>query len=117
MSLTKRLLEQLEEDTARGFSVPERGKKYLCYKHYSDRYINQHIYESGVEGECSYCKSRCKVLDLSYFVEYVGAALSDYLVRIEDANLPYDSTFIEDGEKASASVLCLDGEIERIVKS
>lgn len=101
MSLTKRLLEQLDEDTARGYSVPERGKKYLCYKHYSDRYINQHIYECGAEGKCSYCKSRCKVLDFSYFVEYVGAALSDYLVSIEEANLPYDSTFIEDDDDNS----------------
>lgn len=39
MGFTKRLLEQMEEDSSRGYSVPERGERFLCANHYSDKYL------------------------------------------------------------------------------
>ena len=33
MGFTKRLLEQMDEDSARGYLIPEKGERFLCANH------------------------------------------------------------------------------------
>ena len=58
------MMIRMEEDRVRGYSVPERGEKFLCSNHFSNPYLRDHIKHNGILGECSYCGSRETVLDL-----------------------------------------------------
>ena len=80
---------QIEQDEqiARGYIAPERGKKYLCSSHYSDEFLKEYIDENGTDGVCSYCGKHAKVLDLSDFVEHVGGNLADWLEDVDNAGL------------------------------
>lgn len=70
MGFTKRLLKKMEEDSARGYSVPERWERFLCANHYSDKYLNAFIRKSGVSFENKNTKPRVE-----------GDAFDDFLFR------------------------------------
>ncbi len=99
MGLVKRYLEQIEADYDRGYSIPEKGEKYLCPNHYADDYLNAYILNNGKEGVCSYCGKHSKVLDFSDFVEHIGEKLSTFLVRIDLADLPLERSLIDEEEE------------------
>ena len=109
MGFTKRYLEQLEEESARGYSAPERGDRFLCTSHYSDEYLNAFIQENGVEGVCSYCGRRGRVIDFSDFVEHVGSKLSEHLEQIDDAGLFLESTIFDDDDEVVPGITRRDG--------
>ena len=93
------MMIQMEEDRVRGYSVPERGEKFLCSDHFSDPYLRDYIKLHGTLGECSYCGSRGTVLDLADFVEYIGIRLAEYLEDIDNAGLFLASSFYDDGDE------------------
>ena len=93
------MMIRMEEDRVRGYSVPERGEKFLCSNHFSNPYLRDHIKHNGILGECSYCGSRETVLDLADFVEYIGIRLAEYLEDIDDAGLFLESSFFDDGDE------------------
>ena len=93
------MMIRIEEDRVRGYSVPERGEKFLCSDHFSDPYLRGYIKYHGTLGECSYCGSRGTVLDLADFVEYIGVRLAEYLEDIDNAGLFLASSFYDDGDE------------------
>lgn len=85
-----------EEQVARGYIAPERGKKHLCSNHYSDEFLKEYIKSNGVDGKCSYCGKHTKVLDLSDFIEHVGGKLADALEDVDNAGLYTEKAFYDD---------------------
>ena len=89
------LIEQ-EEQMAKGYVIPEKGKKFLCADHYRNKYLKKRIADNGVVGVCSYCGKRTMVFDLSDFVEYVGGRLANWLEDIDNAGLFLEKSFYDD---------------------
>lgn len=85
-----------EELMAKGYILPDKGKKFLCADHYQNKYLKKYISDNGVAGVCSYCGNHTTVLDLSDFVEYVGGKLTDWLEDIDEADLFLEKSFYDD---------------------
>ena len=109
MGFTKRLLEQMEEDSSRGYSVPERGERFLCANHYSDKYLNAFVRKNGILGVCSYCGHRGRVIDFSDFVEHVGSKLSEHFEQIDDAGLFLENSIFDDDDEVINGITRRDG--------
>ena len=95
MGWAKKMMMQAEEESVRGYSLPERGEKYLCSRHLTNSYLQKHIEKNGDHGTCSYCGHEGQVIDLAVFVEYVGGRLSEYLQDLDSADLPLASGLFE----------------------
>lgn len=85
-----------EEQIARGYIAPKRGKKCLCSSHYSDEFLKDYIKANGIHGVCSYCGKHTKVLDLSDFIEHVGGKLAEALEDVDNAGLYTEKAFYDD---------------------
>lgn len=85
-----------EEQMAKGYILPVKGKKFLCADHYQNKYLKKYISNNGSAGVCSYCGKHTTVLDLSYFVEYVGGRLADWLEDVGNAGLFLEKSFYDD---------------------
>lgn len=99
MGRGKEILIQMDEDEARGYSIPQKGEKFLCAHHFSNEYIKDYIRDHGSHGKCSYCKREECVIDLADFVKYVGGRLFNYLEDINDAGLFLESSIFDDGDE------------------
>lgn len=99
MGYMKRLMEEYDASVARGYSIPEKGERFLCSDHYDNTYLRDFIVKKGREGICSYCGRKGVVLDLFEFVSYVGGRLADYLEDIDDAGLPSAKSYYDDEEE------------------
>ena len=93
------MLIQMDEEKSRGYSIPEKGEKFLCAHHFRNKYLTDYIETHGFQGTCSYCGRRGSVIDLADFVEYVGGRLFEYLEDINDAGLYLESSIFDDGEE------------------
>lgn len=85
-----------EEQKAKGYILPDKGKNFLCADHYQNKYLKKYISDNGAVGVCSYCGNHTTVLDLSVFVEYVGCKLADWLEDIDNAGLFLEKSFYDD---------------------
>ena len=90
------MLIQMDEEKSRGYSIPEKGEKFLCAHHFRNKYLTDYIETYGFQGTCSYCGRRGSVIDLADFVEYVGGRLFDYLEDIDDAGLFLESSIFDE---------------------
>ena len=99
MGFAKQIMEEHDASVARGYSIPEKGEKYLCSAHYSNEFLRDFILKHGREGTCSFCDNKGIVVDFSEFVSYVGGRLADYLEDIDDAGLPLANSFYDDDEE------------------
>ena len=95
MGLAKKMMMLAEEESTRGYSLPERGEKYLCSRHHTNSYLQKYIEKNGDHGTCSYCGYEGQVIDLADFIAYVGGRLSEYLQNLDSADLPLASGLFE----------------------
>lgn len=99
MGWAKEMLIQMDEDYSRGYSIPEKGEKFLCAHHFRNEYLKDFIRVHGSQGKCSYCEREEHVIDLADFVKYVGERLFEYLEDINDACLYLESSIFDDEEE------------------
>ena len=50
MGLAKKMMMQAEEESVRGYSLPDREEKYLCPCHFTNSYLQKYIEKNGVYG-------------------------------------------------------------------
>ena len=100
-------IEQYYEE----YHIPSRAEKYVCSSHFSNEYLRRHIEDNGHRGRCSYCGGDKQVMDMADFIEYVVSKLISYLVPIQNADLPYASSYLDQGagEKSISGYKVIDG--------
>lgn len=87
------------EIEARGYEIPEPGKKYVCANHFEDQYLQQYINDKAVSGKCSYCGKRGPVMDFSPLMEYIAAKITSHYSNPDQESLPLESSYYDDEEE------------------
>ena len=74
--------------------------KNVCAKHFNDPYLQDYINNNGHSGKCSYCgESHSKILEMTYFVDFIENKLAQRLCPLDDANLPLASSYYDDDDE------------------
>jgi len=87
------------EAEQRGYDLPEPGEKYVCRNHFSDYYLKQYVDDSSHWGQCSYCGSKIRVVDLHDFMEYVAGKITEHFGDPGDEDLYLSSSYYDDGDE------------------
>ncbi len=87
------------EDELRGFTLPQLGEKYTCSKHFDDTYLKQYILDNAQPGQCSYCGSNTRVIDIHDFMEYVMTRITSHYGNPGDEALYLESSFYDDKDE------------------
>jgi hypothetical protein len=88
--------QQWIEAESRGYSLPDTGDKYVCASHFEDPYLQQYIEEHSNPRMCDYCGIEAKVIDLRYFMEYVGGKITEHYGSPDNEDLWLASSFYDD---------------------
>lgn len=57
MGMAKSMMMQEEENRVLGYSLPDRGEKFLCPYHFSNSYLRSYIEQNGDKGTYSGARS------------------------------------------------------------
>lgn len=94
MGWYKRMLEEQEEEWARGYRLPT-SQHEVCPDHFASSHMREHIIQHGHTGRCHYCGKRTTVMDFDAFIDYVGGRIFDFIGPAENEALPLASSFID----------------------
>lgn len=99
MGRVKDYLMEMEEAWVKGYHASMRNEKFVCAKHFPNKYQQRYINDNGSVGSCSYCGQKAKVIDLSDFIEYAGSRVTAFVGPIDDEGMYLANSFLDKDEQ------------------